>query len=93
MVGIILYPAIVLCYFYQVSRGTQRDRLVLDSRASFNVFCLFAIVQPVCLAVGGYTGMLAYCIAALLSYALLPQPEHGRDAGRARRQDGKAKRA
>ncbi|TFK00756.1 zinc transporter 1 [Platysternon megacephalum] len=93
MVGIILYPAVVLCYFYQVSQGSQRDRLVLDSRASFNVFCLFAIVQPLCLAVGGYAGMLVYCIAALLSYALLPRTERGGDAGRARRQDRKAKRA
>lgn len=97
MVDIIVYPAVALCYFYQVLRASEGGRLVLDSRASLNVFCLFAIAQPICLAIGGYPGMLSYCITALLSYLLLPRVEQGtgkrKVTGKAASQEGKIKKA
>ncbi|KAJ1139257.1 hypothetical protein NDU88_005632 [Pleurodeles waltl] len=67
------YPAVALYYFFKVSRGCQDDELILDSRASMNVACLFVVIQPICLLLGGYTGMLVYLSSALVSYSLIPR--------------------
>ncbi|KAM7422247.1 hypothetical protein PAMA_010357 [Pampus argenteus] len=72
MVELAFYPAVALMYFFGVLGATQGDRVELDDRASMNVFCLFVLVQPLCLVMGGYTGMATYLLTALVSYNFLP---------------------
>lgn len=77
------YPAVALMYFFGVMKASQDDQVELDNRASANVFCLFVLAQPLCLVFGGYTGMAAYLLTALISYNSLPwrqtkQPEKDR---------------
>lgn len=72
MVDLAFYPAVALMYFFGVMKATQDDRVELDERASVNVFCLFVLVQPLCLVIGGYTGMATYLLTALVSYNFLP---------------------
>lgn len=72
MVELAFYPAVALIYFFGVMKATQDDQVELDDRASMNVFCLFVLVQPLCLVLGGYTGMATYLLTALVSYNFLP---------------------
>ncbi|XP_077460196.1 uncharacterized protein LOC144076324 [Stigmatopora argus] len=72
MVELAFYPAVALIYFFAVMDASKSDRIELDDRASVNVFCLFVLVQPLCLVFGGYTGMAAYLLTALVSYNFLP---------------------
>lgn len=72
MVELAFYPAVALIYFFGVMGASKEDRVELDNRASINVFCLFVLVQPLCLVFGGYTGMAAYLLTALISYNSLP---------------------
>lgn len=83
MVELAFYPAVALMYFFGVMKATQDDRVELDDRASMNVFCLFVLAQPLCLILGGYTGMATYLLTALVSYNFLPwrkteQPSKGK---------------
>ncbi len=66
------YPAVALMYFFGVMKAAQDDRVELDNRASTNVFCLFVLAQPLCLLLGGYTGMTTYLLTSLVSYNFLP---------------------
>ncbi|KAK5934266.1 hypothetical protein CgunFtcFv8_014680 [Champsocephalus gunnari] len=66
------YPGVALMYFFGVMKATQDDLVELDDRASKNVFCLFVLAQPLCLVLGGYTGMATYLLTALVSYNFLP---------------------
>lgn len=75
MADMAFYPAVALFYFFSVQKGSKENRLLLDNSASINVFCLFVIAQPLCLILGGYTGMIAFLIIALLSYNRLPWQE------------------
>ncbi|KAM3621642.1 uncharacterized protein V6R79_013972 [Siganus canaliculatus] len=70
MTELAVYPGVALVYFFAVQRAS--DRIELDDRASVNVFCLFVLAQPLCLVLGGYTGMAAYLLTALVSYNFLP---------------------
>eukprot|EP00064_Thunnus_orientalis_P010300 superscaffoldBa00001385_g10326 len=72
MVELAFYPAVALMYFFGVLQASKDDRVELDDRASMNVFCLFVLAQPLCLVLGGYTGMATYLITALVSYNFLP---------------------
>lgn len=72
MVELAFYPAVALIYFFGVMGASKEDRVELDNRASINVFCLFVLVQPLCLVFGGYTGMAAFLLTALISYNSLP---------------------
>lgn len=72
MVELAFYPAVALVYFFGVLQGTKRERVDLPDSASVNVFCLFVLVQPLCLVIGGYTGMATYLIGAVVSYNCLP---------------------
>lgn len=72
MVELAFYPAVALIYFFGVMGASKEDRVELDNRASINVFCLFVLVQPLCLVFGGYKGMAAYLLTALISYNSLP---------------------
>lgn len=72
MVELAFYPAVALIYFFGVMGASKEDRVELDNRASINVFCLFVLAQPLCLVLGGYTGMATYLLTALLSYHSLP---------------------
>lgn len=72
MVDLAFYPAVALIYFFAVMKASQEDRVELDDRASVNVFCLFVLAQPLCLVLGGYTGMATYLLTALVSYNFLP---------------------
>lgn len=72
MVELAFYPAVALIYFFGVMGASKEDRVELDNRASVNVFCLFVLAQPLCLVFGGYTGMAAYLLTALISYNSLP---------------------
>lgn len=85
MVELAFYPAVALIYFFGVMKATQDDRVELDDRASMNVFCLFVLAQPLCLVLGGYTGMATYLLTALVSYNFLPwrnteQPVKGKES-------------
>lgn len=75
MVELALYPAVALLYFFGVSKASRDDRVELDERASLNVFCLFVLAQPLCLVIGGYTGMATYALTALVSFYFLPWRE------------------
>lgn len=66
------YPALALMYFFGVMKAAQDDRVELTDHASMNVFCLFVLAQPLCLIIGGYTGMATYLLTALVSYNFLP---------------------
>lgn len=72
MVELAFYPAVALIYFFGVMGASKEDRVELDDRASINVFCLFVLAQPLCLVLGGYTGMATYLLTALVSYNFLP---------------------
>ncbi|KAF6720780.1 hypothetical protein FQA47_008195 [Oryzias melastigma] len=72
MAELAFYPAVALMYFFGVMRATQDDRVELNDGASMNVFCLFVLAQPLCLVIGGYTGMATYLLTALISYNFLP---------------------
>lgn len=72
MAELAFYPAVALIYFFGVMKASQDDRVELDDRASMNVFCLFVLAQPLCLIIGGYTGMCTYLLTALVSYNFLP---------------------
>lgn len=72
MVELAFYPGVALMYFFGVMQASKDDRVELDDRASMNVFCLFVLAQPLCLVIGGYTGMATYLITALVSYNVLP---------------------
>lgn len=85
MVELAFYPAVALIYFFGVMKASQDDLVELDDRASMNVFCLFVLAQPLCLLLGGYTGMAAYLLTALISYNFLPwrqtkQPAKGKES-------------
>lgn len=85
MVELAFYPAVALIYFFGVMKASQDDLVELDDRASMNVFCLFVLAQPLCLVLGGYTGMAAYLLTALISYNFLPwrqtkQPAKGKES-------------
>lgn len=72
MAELALYPAVALLYFFGVSKASRDDRVELDERASLNVFCLFVLAQPLCLVIGGYTGMATFALTALVSFYFLP---------------------
>ncbi|KAA0707895.1 hypothetical protein E1301_Tti009627 [Triplophysa tibetana] len=72
MVELAFYPAVALIYFFGVFQASKEDRVELPDSASINVFCLFVLIQPLCLIIGGYTGMTTYLISALVSYNFLP---------------------
>lgn len=85
MADLAFYPAVALMYFFGVTKATQDDRVELDERASINVFCLFVVAQPLCLVIGGYTGMATYLLTALVSYNFLPwrqtkEPAKGKES-------------
>lgn len=85
MVEIAFYPAVALIYFFGVMGAAKEDRVKLDDRASINVFCLFVLAQPLCLVLGGYTGMATYLLTALISYNFLPwrpteEPTKGKES-------------
>ncbi|MBN3322289.1 SRPK1 kinase, partial [Atractosteus spatula] len=72
MAELAFYPAVALIYFFAVFRASQENKLLLDNSASINVFCLFVFGQPLCLILGGYTGMATYLLTAMVSYNFLP---------------------
>lgn len=72
MVDLAFYPAVALIYFFGVFQGNKDGRVDLPDSASVNVFCLFVLIQPLCLIIGGYTGMATYLISAYISYNALP---------------------
>lgn len=84
MVELAFYPAVALIYFFGVLQATKADRVELPDSASVNVFCLFVLIQPLCLVIGGYTGMATYLISAIVSYNCLhwkdqtPSPEENK---------------
>lgn len=86
MAELALYPAVALLYFFGVTKASRDERLELDDRASLNVFCLFVLAQPLCLVIGGYTGMATYVLTALVSFYHLPrreatrQPDQGEES-------------
>lgn len=86
MAELAVYPAVALLYFFGVSKASRDDRVELDDRASLNVFCLFVLAQPLCLVIGGYTGMATYTLTALVSFYFLPwkaatqQPDKEKDS-------------
>lgn len=85
MVELAFYPAVALIYFFGVMSASKEDRVELDDRASINVFLLFVLAQPLCLVLGGYTGMATYLLTALVSYNFLPwrptpQPEKAEES-------------
>lgn len=85
MADMAFYPAVALLYFFGVMKAMQDDRVELNDQASMNVFCLFVLAQPLCLVLGGYTGMAAYLLTALVSYNFLPwkqteQPAKGKQS-------------
>lgn len=59
-------------YFFGVMRASKDDLVELNDGASMNVFCLFVLAQPLCLVIGGYTGMATYLLTTLVSYNFLP---------------------
>ncbi|OCT88611.1 hypothetical protein XELAEV_18017240mg [Xenopus laevis] len=69
------YPVISVGYFALVFLESRGERLELGTAASINVFCLFVLIQPLCLALGGLRGIGAYLVTALISYAALPRRE------------------
>lgn len=71
MVELAFYPAVALIYFFGVLQATKAERVELPDSASVNVFCLFVLIQPLCLVIGGYTGMATYLISAIVSYNCL----------------------
>lgn len=71
MVELAFYPAVALIYFFGVLEATKADRVELPDSASVNIFCLFVLIQPLCLVIGGYTGMATYLISAIVSYNCL----------------------
>lgn len=71
MAELAFYPAVALIYFLGVLQGTKENRVELPDSASVNVFCLFVLIQPLCLVIGGYTGMAIYLISAIISYKCL----------------------
>lgn len=75
MVELAFYPAVALIYFFGVLQASKEARVELPDSASVNVFCLFVLIQPLCLIIGGYTGMATYLISALVSYNFLPWKE------------------
>lgn len=72
MVELAFYPTVALIYFFGVLQATKTGRVELPDSASVNVFCLFVLIQPLCLVIGGYTGMATYLISAFVSYNSLP---------------------
>lgn len=72
MVELAFYPAVALIYFFGVLQAHKDGRVNLPDSASVNVFCLFVLIQPLCLIIGGYTGMATYLISAYVSYTVLP---------------------
>lgn len=86
MAELAVYPAVALLYFFGVSKASRDDLVELDDRASLNVFCLFVLAQPLCLVIGGYTGMATYTLTALVSFYFLPwkkatqQPDKEKDS-------------
>lgn len=72
MVELAFYPAVALIYFFGVLQANKDGRVELPDSASVNVFCLFVLIQPLCLIIGGYTGMATYVISAYVSYSVLP---------------------
>lgn len=85
------YPAVALIYFFGVLQATKADRVELPDSASVNVFCLFVLIQPLCLAIGGYTGMATYLISAIVSYNCLhwknpaPSPEEDKESAKSKK--------
>ncbi|KAK5603805.1 hypothetical protein CRENBAI_000794 [Crenichthys baileyi] len=75
MVELAFYPAVALIYFFGVMKASKEDTVELNDGASMNVFCLFVLAQPLCLVIGGYTGMATYLLTALVSYNFLPWRE------------------
>lgn len=75
MVELAFYPAVALMYFFGVMKASKDDTVELNDGASMNVFCLFVFAQPLCLVIGGYTGMATYLLTALVSYNFLPWRE------------------
>lgn len=75
MMEMAFYPAVALMYFFGVMKATRGDQVELNDGASMNVFCLFVLAQPLCLVIGGYTGMATYLLTALVSYNFLPWRE------------------
>ncbi|KAF5895888.1 uncharacterized protein DAT39_014411 [Clarias magur] len=55
MVELAFYPTVALIYFFGVLQATKTGRVELPDSASVNVFCLFVLIQPLCLVIGGYT--------------------------------------
>lgn len=86
MAELAFYPAVALLYFFGVTKASRDDRVELDERASLNVFCLFVLAQPLCLVMGGYTGMATYALTAAVSFYFLPwreaaqQPDKGNES-------------
>lgn len=91
MVELAFYPAVALMYFFGVMQATKDNRVELDERASVNVFCLFVLAQPLCLVLGGYTGMATYLLTALVSYNFLPWKETAARKKSAKGKDPKKK--
>ncbi|KAI5614434.1 hypothetical protein C0J50_9021 [Silurus asotus] len=86
MVELAFYPAVALIYFFGVLQATKENRVELPDSASVNVFCLFVLIQPLCLVIGNYTGMAVYLISAIVSYNCLhwknptPSPEENKES-------------
>lgn len=92
MAELAFYPAVALVYFFGVLQASREERVELSDRASINVFCLFVFIQPLCLVLGGYTGMATYLITALVSYNVLPwKKERTGQRGRGQSQKKKEK--
>uniref|UniRef100_A0AAV2M538 Uncharacterized protein n=1 Tax=Knipowitschia caucasica TaxID=637954 RepID=A0AAV2M538_KNICA len=82
MAELAFYPAVALLYFFGVMRASKEDKVELDDRASLNVFLLFVLAQPLCLVIGGYTGMATYLLTAGVSYYWLPWRREARTGDR-----------
>lgn len=93
MAELALYPAVALLYFFGVTKASRDDRVELDDRASLNVFCLFVLAQPLCLVIGGYTGMAAYALTALVSFYFLPWKEATQQPGKEKESKRKKKKS
>lgn len=92
MVELAFYPAVALIYFFGVLKASQDDRVELNDGASMNVFCLFVLAQPLCLVLGGYTGMATYLLTALVSYNFLPwrktkRPAKGKESKKTKKEE------
>ncbi|KAJ0068861.1 hypothetical protein NL108_012192 [Boleophthalmus pectinirostris] len=92
MVELAFYPAVALMYFFGVMRASKEDRVELNDGASMNVFLLFVLAQPLCLVIGGYTGMVTYLLTATISYNFLPWKNSTQTEEERRREKDKRKK-